>query len=84
MLESLKIKYTHSGVLSSSIAMDKITSKEIFIKNKILTPKYLKFIFDSNILKKSKIINKIKSGEVDPRDGQFSNLSKAIEHVKVF
>ena len=61
VLESLKIKYTHSGVLSSSIAMDKIISKEIFIKNKILTPKYFKFIFDSNILKKRKIINKIKS-----------------------
>ena len=30
------------------------------------------------------ILNKIKSGELDPRDGQFSNLSKAIEHVKVF
>jgi len=60
VLENLKIKYTHSGVLSSSIAMDKIISKEIFIKNKILTPKYFKFIFDSNILKKNKIINKIK------------------------
>ena len=60
VLESLKIKYTHSGVLSSSIAMDKIISKKIFIKNKILTPKYFKFIFDSNILKKSKIVNKIK------------------------
>ncbi len=60
VLESLKIKYTHSGVLSSSIAMDKIISKKIFIKNKILTPKYFRFIFDSNILKKSKIVNKIK------------------------
>ena len=61
VLESLKIKYTHSGVLSSSIAMDKIISKKIFIKNKILTPKYFKFIFDSNVLKKNKIIYKIKS-----------------------
>ena len=60
VLESLKIKYTHSGVLSSSIAMDKIISKEIFIKNKILTPKYFKFTFDSNIFKKSKIINNVK------------------------
>ena len=41
---ALKIKYTHSGVLSSALAMDKITSKEIFKKNKILTPKYLKYI----------------------------------------
>jgi nucleoside-diphosphate-sugar epimerase len=30
------------------------------------------------------ILNKIKSGELDPRDGQFSNLSKAIECVKIF
>jgi D-alanine-D-alanine ligase len=61
LLEDQKIKYTHSGVLSSSIAMDKIISKEIFIKNKILTPKYLKFNFDSNILQKNKITKKIKS-----------------------
>ena len=30
------------------------------------------------------ILNKIKSGELDPRDSQFSNLAKAIECVKVF
>ena len=30
------------------------------------------------------ILNKIKSGELDPRDSQFSNLAKAIERVKVF
>jgi len=60
VLEGLKIKYTHSGILSSSIAMDKIISKEIFIKNKILTPKYLKFNFSNDILKKNKITNKIK------------------------
>ncbi len=45
ILESEKIKYTHSGVLSSSLAIDKILSKKIFKKNKILTPKYLKFVF---------------------------------------
>ncbi len=41
ILESEKIKYTHSGVLSSSMAIDKVISKKIFIKNKILTPKYI-------------------------------------------
>ncbi len=45
ILESFKIKYTHSGVLSSFLAMNKILSKSIFIENKILTPKYLKFNF---------------------------------------
>ncbi len=38
--EYLKIPYTHSGVISSYNAMDKIISKKIFIKNKIKTPKY--------------------------------------------
>ena len=32
ILESLKIPYTHSGVLSSSLAMDKELSRLIFIK----------------------------------------------------
>ena len=42
ILETLGIKYTHSGVKSSMLAMDKEISKKIFIKNKILTPKYIK------------------------------------------
>ena len=57
ILESEKIKYTHSGVMSSAIAIDKELSKKIFIKNKILTPKYIKFEFKKNIVKKNIIIN---------------------------
>ena len=52
ILESEKINYTHSGVLSSSLAIDKELSKKIFLKNKILTPKYIKFIFSKNFDKK--------------------------------
>jgi len=48
ILESQKVKYTHSGVLASSIAMDKEISKKIFLKNKILTPKYIKYNFNKN------------------------------------
>ncbi len=40
ILESLKIPYTHSGILSSSLAMNKELSRILFIKNKIKTPKY--------------------------------------------
>ena len=40
ILERYKIPYTHSGVISSSIAMDKEISKNIFIKNKINTPNF--------------------------------------------
>ncbi len=41
ILESLKIPYTHSGVFSSSLAMDKELSRILFKKNKIKVPKYL-------------------------------------------
>ena len=39
--EYLKIPYTHSGVISSFNAMNKLISKEIFIENNIKTPKFL-------------------------------------------
>jgi len=48
ILETQKIPYTHSGVVASSIAMDKEISKKIFTKNKILTPKYIKFDYKKN------------------------------------
>ena len=40
ILESLKIPYTHSGVISSNLAMNKVLSRIIFKKNKIRVPKY--------------------------------------------
>jgi len=55
ILESQKVPYTHSGVIASSIAMDKEISKNIFLRNKILTPKYIKFTYEKdelNIIKK--------------------------------
>ena len=55
ILERYKIPYTHSGVIASSIAMDKEISKKIFIKNKIKTPKFFTYSYDltsSNLIKK--------------------------------
>ncbi len=57
ILESFQISYTHSGVIASSIAMDKEISKKIFIKNKIKTPKYFTYSYD---LPTSDLIKKIK------------------------
>ena len=48
ILESIKIPYTHSGVISSALAMDKVLSKKMFIKNKILTPKYILYEFNKS------------------------------------
>ena len=60
--EYLKIPYTHSGVISSYNAMNKIISKEIFLKNKIQTPKFFTiqfFEFNIQLIKKKIINNKI-------------------------
>ena len=59
VLENYQIPYTHSGVIASSIAMDKDISKKIFIKNKITTPKFFIYSYNeknSNLMKK---INKL-------------------------
>ena len=56
ILEHLKIPYTHSGVLSSSLAMDKLLSRHIFEKNNLKVPKYLVLerSYEGNINKKIK------------------------------
>jgi D-alanine-D-alanine ligase len=56
VLESIKIPYTHSGVLSSSLAMDKELSRIVFKKNKLRLPKYL--VLNKN--KKNNLIKNIK------------------------
>ena len=57
ILERFRIPYTHSGVIASSIAMDKEISKKIFIKNKIITPKFIKYLFDKKSSEIIKMIN---------------------------
>ena len=46
ILERFNIPYTHSGVIPSAIAMDKEISKKLFIKYKIITPKFFTYSFD--------------------------------------
>ena len=57
-LESKGVRYTHSGVLSSMMAMDKEISKKLFIKNKILTPKFLKIRTNLNKKEVIKLLKK--------------------------
>ena len=59
--EYLKIPYTHSGVISSYNAMNKVISKEIFKKNKIKSPEY--FVLERegyNKIKLNKLIKRKK------------------------
>jgi D-alanine-D-alanine ligase len=57
ILEGYGIPYTHSGVIASSIAMDKEISKKIFIKSKINTPKFITYSFNKKNSDLIKIIN---------------------------
>lgn len=43
MLDSLRIPYTGSGAASSSVAIDKVASKEAFIRSGLAVPKYVVF-----------------------------------------
>ena len=58
ILETTNIPYTHSGVISSALAMNKELSKKIFLKNNILTPKYIIYYFNRSKTNLIKLINK--------------------------
>ena len=75
--EYLKIPYTHSGVVSSFNAMNKILSKDIFFKNKIKTPKYIhidRLNFKENIVQKKINLKKIKFPIVSKPVNEGSSL----------
>ena len=61
--EYIGLPYTHSGPVSSMLAMNKYFSKKLFIKNKIITPKFFyltKTNFSNINLKKEIEKNKLK------------------------
>jgi len=95
ILEGFKIPYTHSGIIASSIAMDKIISKKIFIKNKIDTPKFIKYSFEKsnfdlikNIEKKLKfpvVIKPINEGSsVNVFICTKKNISTVLNIIKIY
>ena len=98
ILETLNIPYTHSGVIASAKAMDKLISKKIFLEKKILTPKYIEYFFDktkteiiSVIQKKLKfpvVVKPINEGSsvnvfICTKDNIFKNLEKIKFYKKV-
>lgn len=48
-LEQLGIPYTGSGVMASSVAMDKITTKKIWLQEGVPTPKYMTIDADTDL-----------------------------------
>ena len=75
ILETLKIKYTHSGVLASSLAMDKELSKIIFKKNNLKIPRYLLLEKGKKINLNKKIkINKLKFPLIIKPNNEGSSL----------
>ena len=98
ILETTKVPYTHSGVIPSALAMDKELSKKIFIKNNILTPKYILYFFNkskidliSSIEKRLKfpvVIKPINEGSsvnvfICSKKNIFNNLKKLKNYRKI-
>ena len=95
ILEGFNIPYTHSGVIASSLAMDKLISKKIFIQNKINTPKYIKYSYEENnfdlirnIEKKFKfpvVVKPINEGSsVNVFICTKKNISRIISSIRVY
>ena len=83
--EYLKIPYTHSGVISSYNAMNKVHSKKIFIENKIKTPKYFsikKIYFKKNTVEKALKNKKISFPIVTKPINEGSSLGVEISKNK--
>tara|TARA_Y100000741_G_scaffold79117_2_gene57808 strand:- start:3509 stop:4429 length:921 start_codon:yes stop_codon:yes gene_type:complete len=88
IFEAIKIPYTHSGVLSSMLAMDKILSRIIFIKNKIRVPKY--FNLKKNVklnlnkeLKKRKIKFPIVIKPINEGSSLGVYICKSVKNFKI-
>ena len=61
--EYLRIPYTHSGIISSFNAMNKVISKKIFKKNKIISPKF--FVIKKENFKSNKLISIMKKKRIN-------------------
>ncbi len=81
ILETFKTPYTHSGPIASLLAMNKEVSKKIFLKNKILTPKYITYNFSKKI-DISKIKKKLKFPVVIKPKNEGSSLNVFICNIE--
>ena len=79
--EYIGLPYTHSGPLASMLAMNKDFSKQLFIKNKINTPKYFylnKINFTKKNIKKKIKKNKLKFPIVIKPNDEGSSIGVSI------
>ncbi len=85
--EYFRKPYTHSGVVSSMIAMNKYFSKQLFIKNNIKTPNY--FYVDEKSYSSINFAQKIKKSKikfpvvVKPNDEGSSIGVKICKNLKI-
>ena len=85
--EYFRIPYTHSGVLSSMIAMNKYFSKQLFVKNKIRTPNY--FFLSNKDYPNVSLMKKIKKNKlkfpivIKPNDEGSSIGVKICKNIKL-
>ena len=85
-LETLGIPYNGSGVISSSMTINKVKTNDILRKYKLLTPNHLEIFKDDYLLHKSEILNRISTNFqfpiiAKPSDDGCSSAVKKITDI---
>lgn len=81
-LELLGIPYTGSGVMASSVAMDKITTKKIWINHQISTPPYAVLNADTDL---NKVVEQLGLPLIikPPHEGSTIGITKVTDKEQI-
>jgi len=78
-LELLGIPYTGSGVMASSVAMDKVMTKRIWVADGLPTPRYARLAFDQQSLEQVRAVPDVLGLPLivkPPREGSSIGVTK--------
>ncbi len=78
-LELLGIPYTGSGVMASSVAMDKVMTKRIWVADGLPTPRYARLAFDQQTLEQVRAVPDVLGLPLivkPPREGSSIGVTK--------
>ncbi len=85
-LELLGIPYTGSGVMASSVAMDKVMTKRIWQADRLPTPKYVRLAFDQQSREQIQAVPDVLGLPLivkPPREGSSIGLTKVMGYSQM-
>jgi D-alanine-D-alanine ligase len=85
-LELLGIPYTGSGVMASSVAMDKVMTKRIWVADGLPTPRYARLAFDQQSLEQVRAVPDVLGLPLivkPPREGSSIGVTKVMGYSQM-